>query len=61
MKRYERTVPLGVMILSPRSKLHDSLQINVEGLQLLSHLGFGHGLAKFFEQAHVSIPVERKI
>jgi hypothetical protein len=41
--------------------LHDSLHIDVQGLQLLPNLGFGHALAYVFQQqAHASILRERK-
>jgi hypothetical protein len=42
---YEGTVVIGVLIPSPRLELHDGLHMEVQGLQLLSNLCFGHVLA----------------
>jgi hypothetical protein len=57
----QRTVLLGVLILSLWPKLHESLHIDAQGLQPLRNLGFGHTLAQVsHQQAHASILRVRK-
>jgi hypothetical protein len=47
--RCEGTVLLGVLIPSPRSQLHDDLNLNVQCFQILPDLGFGHAIAQVFQ------------
>jgi hypothetical protein len=60
--RCQGAVLLGVLIPSPRSKRHDSLHMDVQGLQRLWNLGFGHAFAlKFFNnrRPHLSSGSEK--
>jgi hypothetical protein len=41
-------VLLGILVPSP--ELHGGLNLNVQCIQLLPDLGFGHGLAQVFQQ-----------
>jgi hypothetical protein len=47
---FEETVLFGVLAPSPRWELHDGLKLNVQRIQLLPDLGFGHALAQVFQQ-----------
>jgi hypothetical protein len=43
-------VLLCVLVPSPRSELHDVLNLNVQCFQLLSHLGFAYAIGQFSQQ-----------